>query len=786
MTDTTMGGGRGGVGIRLFTTGGEVVKRTFDQVGDSGRKMWAQIAMGDKAANPALRAVSRLSGEAQAGVQGLATKAGSAGVALGAFGAAGVGVAAVLGVIVLALNQTREALKFADDLEDSAGKINIGVEALQTYRYALAQVGGEAMDADSAIEGFQKKLGEGIAGGKSGKWFERIGFGQDDLKAFANTETALAAVIDKISALDRESERAAIAEKLGLGPMIPLLRDGADSLDDLRQEALALGIVMDSELVKRGAAANREMEILSQVIDNQLKEALIDLGPVLVDLLRLVSQLARAFNSMSDAFRNLDNKSARGLAAQSDNLQAKISRFHRVSPGQDSAVVRRWEQELAAVNAEIAERARSRIAEDQARTPGIIDTELADVSTAARAARGGGSSERDAERLARDRDRALEALARAEDDIAKERLQALYGPNGRQENQYDLDLAQVRLDQDEQEAQREALRAQLEKAGALDDIAKARLEELKIAQDENASARDAAILKAEERELIAKRVAAEKARDEDAIDLLGIDEQMATSAKERLEISRRILVLQQELERKLLEASADEDGSRSADEQAAIDRLGRRQGRELELFDHNAREDMRAQFRSYGHEVVEAIESGRLGENIADELKARLIDHALNGLFDFLYPKDGGGPAAEGGSSIWQMGANVISSMFGGPGPGRAGGGPMMRGKRHPIAETGRPELLMVGGDGQVTSAAETARLLRETVHGGANGGRMAKIVIEEHHHNNFKGAVMTEQLVAEFEARNAQTRSSAVQQAVEIAKRGAGPRQQSMRRLGT
>ena len=37
MTDATAG--RGGVGIRLYVSGGEVVKRTFDQVGDSGKKM---------------------------------------------------------------------------------------------------------------------------------------------------------------------------------------------------------------------------------------------------------------------------------------------------------------------------------------------------------------------------------------------------------------------------------------------------------------------------------------------------------------------------------------------------------------------------------------------------------------------------------------------------------------------------------------------------------------------------------------------------------------------------
>ena len=39
MTDTMAGGGgRGGVGVRVFIQGGEVVKRTLDQIGDREKR----------------------------------------------------------------------------------------------------------------------------------------------------------------------------------------------------------------------------------------------------------------------------------------------------------------------------------------------------------------------------------------------------------------------------------------------------------------------------------------------------------------------------------------------------------------------------------------------------------------------------------------------------------------------------------------------------------------------------------------------------------------------------
>jgi hypothetical protein len=296
MTDTMMAG-RGGVGIRLFVQGGEVVKRTFDQVGDSGRKMWAEIAMGERSANPALRAMSRASNEAQAGVQGLAGRAGPAGNVLGSFGAAGVVAAAGMGALAVAVTQAKDAMRFADEIDDAANKLNVGVEALQEYRYAIVQVGGEAKDADAALDGFQKKLGEGLAGGRSMKWFEQLKLDEADLRAFKSTDEALQTVIERIADLSTEAERAAVAEKLGLGPMIPLLRDGSEEVARLRQAAKDLGYVMDEDLINKGAEANQKFEDLSYVVGIQLKTSFVELSDEVVDF---TGHLADALTGLND------------------------------------------------------------------------------------------------------------------------------------------------------------------------------------------------------------------------------------------------------------------------------------------------------------------------------------------------------------------------------------------------------------------------------------------------------------------------------------------------------
>lgn len=242
------------------------------------------------------------------------------GNALEALGPAGLAAAAGVGAAALAVTGAIKAMQFADEIDDTAQKLNVGTEALQEYRFALTEVGGEAKDADSAIEGFQKKLGEGMAGGKAKKWFERLGFGGEDLKAFASTEDGLNQVLDRISKLGTEAERAAVAEKLGLGPMVSLAREGAGRLEELRQKARDLGIVMDAELVKRGADANQQFETMAKVIDVNLKGAIVDLGPAIVTTMQFIAWMARGLNDLAAGWRSLDERADDTLRRQDQRL----------------------------------------------------------------------------------------------------------------------------------------------------------------------------------------------------------------------------------------------------------------------------------------------------------------------------------------------------------------------------------------------------------------------------------------------------------------------------------
>lgn len=287
---------KGGVGVRLFVGGGPEAKRDFQAFRDDGKRAFAELAMGANGVNPALLAMSRGIGEVRTGVADLAQGTGAAGRILSSFGVAGIAFAAVLGGIAVAAAQTREALKFADDIADSATKVGVGAEALQAYRYAIHQAGGEFKDADTAIQGFKTALG----GAESGlsprllKAFKSLGFDADDLKRMKDDiPSALAEVTDRIAKLGSEAERAAVADKLGLTPMLPVIRLGSERMAELTDEARKLGFVMSQDVLDAASDANDKLEVLSQVIDIQLKTAFVELAPVIVESTQALADLLK-------------------------------------------------------------------------------------------------------------------------------------------------------------------------------------------------------------------------------------------------------------------------------------------------------------------------------------------------------------------------------------------------------------------------------------------------------------------------------------------------------------
>ena len=286
---------------------------------------------------------------------------------------------------------------------------------------------------------------------------------------------------------------------------------------------------------------------------------------------------------------------------------------------------------------------------------------------------------------------------------------------------------------------REIARAEEEyiRSKGLRGLTEAEGEQLRAKQAELTEQKKAIVEWDRRREVAARRLKDEEDAARSATELLDIDAQMVRTQAERHRIEREILLATIEIARKRkafeLENDPELDDQQRGQQMATFNRGA---SRRVELFDHQETERLRAQFKSYGREVTDAIREGRIGEYIGDQLKQRLLDGALDQLFNLF----NGGSSSKTESGGWV--SFITDGLFAGFGggsksspksikKGRAAGGRTEAGEAYEVVEHGRPELFMIGGTGHVTSAAETARMLRETMAetGGAAGASAAPVV---------------------------------------------------------
>lgn len=704
MTDTTMGGGPG-VGIRLFVHGGEVAKRMFDQVGDSGRKMWAQIALGEKAANPALRALSTLTGSAKQGVQDLANRAGVAGQALSAFGATGVAVAAILGGLAVALVKVREGMQFAADLTDTADRIGVGVEALQRWRYASDEAGVSVETFQANLEKLNGMVGAfkiGIGDGRLKPIFEELGITKAQLANVKTAEEMMLLLADTLGQVQDRAVQVRLARGLGVEDSLPILRLGSERIRELGDEAARLGLVMSKDVVKALDDADRKLEIAQQRIDMSMRLAVAGLAD---DFASLVTQIA-------DVVQWLGRLNAIKIENPGAVAGRGLNRWFRDRfAGRSSAEGREhWGRRDDPLSPE-----------EEASTQALLESMIGGFELKTEPgfepkghnSGGKGRAQQQAEREAeqrRQRQRRFEQeLERLQAEILRSGDRALLSID-------DLAAADVAELRDEQRRKlKEIVEAEAEyaRSNGLRGLSQVEAEQLRAAQAELTEQKIGVREWKRRHDQARRRLDLEGQAAEAAIELLDLDAQMVRDGRERSRLEREILVATLALARKRKAAELDEDNDLTPEEREALMAgFDRASTRRLAVFDHGEDERLRASFKSYGREVVTAIEAGRIGEKIGEDIRARLIDAMLDSAFDLFGRMQAGGGKG-GAAGLLGQAASWGFSLFG-RGGGRAGGGGARAGFVYEAAEHGRPELFMLGGGGHVTSAAETARMLRD------------------------------------------------------------------------
>jgi hypothetical protein len=110
-----------------------------------------------------------------------------------------------------------------------------------------------------------------------------------------SSEDLLGDVADAFARIEDPAERVRLAFKLfdseGVA-LVNLLRGGSGALEELRERARDLGIVLDEHLVRDAERARTELDTLSQAISANLTRAALDAAPVIADLSSWLADVA--------------------------------------------------------------------------------------------------------------------------------------------------------------------------------------------------------------------------------------------------------------------------------------------------------------------------------------------------------------------------------------------------------------------------------------------------------------------------------------------------------------
>lgn len=216
-----------------------------------------------------------------------------------------------------------------DEIGKTADRIGITTDALQLLRVTAESAGVAQSALDSSIE----KLGKGLAEAKMG-----IGTAKDALKTLnlnaadlisLGLDGAMAKIADEVNKLPSPMEKTAVATQLfgrSGAPMLNLLREGADGMARMQEEARELGVVIDEDLIRNAEEAQTQIDLMSRVISANLSSALINLAPLLTSTAASIASLSKVVSEFGykSGDEPLNGEGLKALAKEYKGLEKEL------------------------------------------------------------------------------------------------------------------------------------------------------------------------------------------------------------------------------------------------------------------------------------------------------------------------------------------------------------------------------------------------------------------------------------------------------------------------------
>jgi hypothetical protein len=174
--------------------------------------------------------------------------------------------AAIGGTVTALFGLAKASADYVDEATDAAAAIGLEAGALLELRWAMTRATGSAEGLEGALRILARTTQDALDGGEaSAKAFARLGISVDELRGKSPDEV-LSLVADGMKQIGTPTERAALAmDVLGRSgaSLVPLLVEGADGIEAMRQRARDLGVTVSEDAAQAAGEFNDTLDDLT-------------------------------------------------------------------------------------------------------------------------------------------------------------------------------------------------------------------------------------------------------------------------------------------------------------------------------------------------------------------------------------------------------------------------------------------------------------------------------------------------------------------------------------------
>ncbi len=217
------------------------------------------------------------------------------------------------------------AMEEFDLISKRARQFGLDSDFYQALAFQAGEMSIQQNRLNNALGTFIRRVG--LAASNQGAMTESLKKSNPELlKAIlaAKTQTErLKLVADAIKNAKTKTDALAISyATMGdrTGELARLMRGGADAFEASAVKAAELGIIIDRDLLVKAEQLQNDYGNVARVLDLELKQAFIDLGPVMIEAMRIATAVARSISQVFSNMRAVENRSRRALLARRETL----------------------------------------------------------------------------------------------------------------------------------------------------------------------------------------------------------------------------------------------------------------------------------------------------------------------------------------------------------------------------------------------------------------------------------------------------------------------------------